>query len=369
MTLPHFGAVVVVRVILGLLGAVVALSTVGSAVRTTVLPRAAPSRLAAFAFALARMLFRLRVGRAVDYATRDRIYAGFGPFGLFTLLATWLGCVLTGFAALHWAVEPHRSVRDAFVSSGSALFTLGFDPPHSGPQTAVTFVEAASGLFLVALLISYLPAIYTAFSRRELVVTKLEVRANTPPTGWDLLIRAFRISGIDRLPALWVELEGWFADIEESHTSFPVLVYFRSPQPDHSWITAAGAVLDGASLLTSTVDVPRDVDAQLAIRAGYLTLRRIADGFGIAYDANPPPDGPITVTRNEFEEAADRLAAAGVPVRADREQAWRDFAGWRVNYDTVLVALAGLIQAPYAPWSSDRSPSGRITGRRRARRS
>lgn len=38
--------------------------------------------------------------------------------------------------------------------------------------------------------------------------------------------------------------------------------------------------------------------------------------------------------------------------------AWRDFAGWRVNYDTVLVALAGLTMAPYAPWSSDRLPGG-----------
>ncbi len=34
----------------------------------------------------------------------------------------------------------------------------------------------------------------------------------------------------------------------------------------------------------------------------------------------------------------------------DREQCWRDYAGWRVNYDTVLIALAALTMAPYAPW-------------------
>ena len=44
-----------------------------------------------------------------------------------------------------------------------------------------------------------------------------------------------------------------------------------------------------------------------------------------------------------------------MPLRADRDQAWRDFAGWRVNYDIPLVTLAGLLVAPYAPWSSDRS--------------
>ena len=31
-----------------------------------------------------------------------------------------------------------------------------------------------------------------------------------------------------------------------------------------------------------------------------------------------------------------------------------DFAGWRVNYDEVLLFLANTTAAPYAPWSSDR---------------
>lgn len=46
-------------------------------------------------------------------------------------------------------------------------------------------------------------------------------------------------------------------------------------------------------------------------------------------------------------------------LKSDRDQAWRDFAGWRVNYDRVLVELAGLTMAPHAPWSSDRAPDSR----------
>ena len=59
-------------------------------------------------------------------------------------------------------------------------------------------------------------------------------------------------------------------------------------------------------------------------------------------------------TQAEYDEAVDHMATTGVPVREDRAQAWRDFAGWRVNYDTALLALAELTLAPYAPWSSDR---------------
>ena len=60
--------------------------------------------------------------------------------------------------------------------------------------------------------------------------------------------------------------------------------------------------------------------------------------------------------RDEFDELYAKLVAAGLPVRTDRDQAWRDFAGWRVNYDRVLITLAGFVMAPYAPWVSDRSP-------------
>ena len=51
----------------------------------------------------------------------------------------------------------------------------------------------------------------------------------------------------------------------------------------------------------------------------------------------------------------ERLQSAGVPLKPNRDQAWRDFAGWRVNYDTTLRILAGLTMAPDAPWSGDRA--------------
>ena len=62
---------------------------------------------------------------------------------------------------------------------------------------------------------------------------------------------------------LWVTWESWFAEIEETHTSLAALTFFRSPQSDHSWVTAAGAVLDAAALATSVLDIPRDRQADL----------------------------------------------------------------------------------------------------------
>jgi len=337
-----------------IVGAMIVAGALLSAIETLVLPRSAPNLLTRTVFVLVRHLFELRLHWAGSYAERDRVLAFYAPISLLLLLPTWLALVLFGYMGMFWALGV-GSWQDAFWVSGSSLLTLGFAPVKDLPQTILAFTEATIGLILVAVLIAYLPTMYAAFSRRETAVTLLEVRADNPPSAVEMILRFNRIHGLDRLTEQWQAWEAWFADIEESHTSLPALVFFRSPRPDRSWITAAGAVLDAAALTQSTVDIPADSQAALCIRAGYLALRQIADFFGIPYNPNPSPTDAISVTRKEFDAACERLEAAGVPLNPDRDQAWRDFVGWRVNYDCVLLDLAGLVVAPDAPWSGDRA--------------
>ena len=342
-------------------GLILVVGTLGSAIRTVILPRAIPARISRWVFFTVRQLLRLRTGRNASFARRDRVLAVYGPLSLLTVLLAWLLLVGAGFTAMYWGLG-RLSVREAFVLSGVSVTTLGSFSPPDLPTEVLTVAEATIGLVLLALLITYLPSIYSAFSRRENAVTALEVRAGSPPSGAEMIWRFSALEQTDRLRQVWEQWENWFVDLEETHTTFPALVFFRSPQPDHSWVTAAGAVLDGAALVSSAIDIPREVQAQMTIRAGYLALRRIADFFSLPYPADPAPDDRISVTREEFDEALDRLAEADVPCNADRDQAWRDFAGWRVNYDAVLLELAVLVEAPAAPWSADR-----IEGRKRQR--
>jgi hypothetical protein len=336
-------------------GLLIVVSTVLSAIETLVVPRALPLRITRAVFLTMRALFALRGKRATSFRERDRDMALYGPISLFTLAASWLALTGLGYVLMYWSLGI-RPLRTAFTLSGSSIFTLGFAVPHNLPTTALAFSEAILGIGLLAMLISYLPSMYQSFSRREAAVAALDVRAGTPPTAAAMLIRFSTIEGWDRLTESWRTWEAWFVDVTETHTSLPALVFFRSPHWEHSWVTASGAVLDAASLVASTVDRPRSPDAELCIRAGYIALRRIADFFGVPHPGDPHwPAEPISIHRSEFDEACKRLADAGVPLKADLEQAWRDFAGWRVNYDRVLLALASLIMAPPAPWSSDRS--------------
>lgn len=335
--------------------------TLMSAIRSFVLARGDNVPLTRFVFRSMAYIYRMRARKAKTYAERDRIMALFAPVTLLLLPVVWQFLVLIGYTMMFFVLGDEVSLYQAFKISGSSLYTLGFYTVDLLPENSLTafatmleFSEATIGLGLIAIVISYLPTMYSAFAARETLVTLLEVRADSPPSAVQLIIRAHRIRGLDSLKELWQSWEVWFAQIEESHTSLFALNMFRSPQPDRSWITAAGAVLDAAALMHAAVDVPRNAESQLCLRAGYVALRHIADFFRIPYKADADYHDYISISREEFEEALDRMVEAGVPIKADRDLAWKDYSGWRVNYDTVLLALCELVMAPYAPWSSDR---------------
>ncbi len=347
------------RLFVFLLGLSLIYVTMRSALITFVLPRSAPEKISRTWFRLLRRIFDLRLHWTKDYLQRDRIMAVYAPLALLSLLPIWLLFVTLGFACLYWATGMN-SQREDLILSGSSLLTLGFARGDYPIHDLLAFVEATLGLILVAVLIAYLPAMYGAFSRRESAVSRLAVRAGTPPSAIEFILRAQRINALNNMHDFWQEWEIWFAEIEESHTSLAALVFFRSPNPLHSWVTASGAVLDTAAIMLSTVDVLPQPQAALCIRAGYLALQSIGKFFNVDFPTSPLfPDEPISIMRTEFDELCNILKDKGVPLKEDLDQAWLDFGGWRVNYDRVLLALATLTMAPDAHWSTDRAPAYR----------
>ncbi len=345
------------RVIAFVAGCTVVFWVLSSAVLTVVVPRGERALLTMLVVAPTRRVFAFFGEQAKDEEGRERILARFGPTSLILLPFVWALGVFLGFIPIYWALGVEG--REAVVFSGSSLTTLGFSRPGEMPAILFAFLEALIGLALVALMISFLPTIYGHFSDREREVARLEVRAGIPPDPVELLSRLHRIGILDEADNIWTEWEAWFVNLEESHTSYPTLIWFRSPIPSRSWLTAAGACLDAAALSVSCLEIEVQWRAQLMIRAGFVSLRRVADFFDIAYDPDPMPTDATSITREEFNEAYERMAREGLPTKPDREQCWRDFNGWRVNYDAALLGLCGLVQPPGATWSSDRATAAR----------
>jgi len=341
-----------------LVGVAIVLYVMQAAIRTVVRPRATKVRLSGAVFAAVAVTFRWLAARRKTYESQDVILAMIAPVGLLAVPVSWLVLLLVGFGFMFWATDTSIGADGAFNLAGSSLTTLGFAPASGVGQQALAFTAALLGLLVLTLFITYLPSIYSAFQSRENKVALLEVRAGSPPNAPEMLIRYHNIGWHNELAAEWTSWEAWFAELEETHTTHVALAWFRSTDPHRSWVTGAGTILDTAALWLSSCSGKTGQDraaAGLMIRAGYVSLRRIASMYTIPFDADPVPSGPIAIQRSEFDEAFDALAGAGVPMYEDRDQAWRDFVGWRVNYEASLLGLAEMLRAPYAPWTSDRS--------------
>ena len=340
------------RLVVLLAGTVVLVADAYSVLTVLIVPRAASSRLT-YPMVLSRALFRRAAKVARTYATQDRILALSEPVALIVLLTTWLTMAVLGFTLVNWGIGS-QPLFDAFSEAGSSVFTLGFTLSHTESSRVVDFIAAATGMVLVALQIAYLPTLYAAYNRRETLVTLLESRAGSPAWGPELLIRHQLVGTVDNLATLFAEWERWAADVAESHSTYPSLLYLRSPRTTNSWIVSLVAVMDAASLLLAIDPEGAPVEARMCIRMGFTCLRDIARATGIPYDPDPRPDGPLVMTREQFLDARARLLAVGFTTSRTADEAWAHFRGWRVNYETIGYAVAYRFNAPPAMWSGPR---------------
>ena len=344
---------VIVQIIVFLLGFGIALSTLFSAIKQTVLPGRKKVRLSRAVARTTFRLFRLVIVRIPSEQTRDTLAAFYAPMSVMLLPLVWVILLMLGFAMMFWGVsEP--SLGTALSLSGAALTTEGFLAPKGGAQTILYIIGGIIGLGIVGLLITFLPTVYSIYSQREKEVTRVAFRFGAPPSGVKVLAQSYLQGLAHELDEFWHSWEEWFTDIDETQLSFSVVILYRSSQPGTSWITTAGALLDACSLFSSTVDRQDVPWVHLCFQAGCHTLRDIATDVGIPSGSALASSASIHVSRAEYDAACEQLRSAGVPLKADREESWHAFVSMRSQYDFALIALANFVHAPKASWSSDR---------------
>lgn len=339
-----------VRAACGAVGIVTLVVVLDAAVRTFLLPRVASVRLSRGIGRAVSVVFRVLARPSQSYAVRDRVLAMYPPVLLLAYQAAWMVLTFVAFG-LGFIATGAPTVAAAARLSGSSVFTLGISSGAGAAQLTLSFLEAGIGLTLLGLLIAFIPTIYQAFQRRETSVSRLSVRAGVPATPWGVLEIAESVGSSERLDNLWREWESWFIDVGETHTTLTILNYYRTPIRGQTWIASAATVLDAAALYNAAVDRPASPTAGLCIRAGWLCFRGLADYFSVPYPLHPDRSLPISVTRAEFDLACEHMAQSGVPLLADREAAWGDFVGWRVNYDAMVEAFSVLFTCPRTDWA------------------
>lgn len=348
----------IVRWVLLAIGVVILAATALSVIGTLVVPRNVDSRISRACENAVDLAFRWATRWVGSFERRDRVLAWQSPVALLVRLAVWTGLLVLGYALVLMPMVTD-SVFHSFSEAGSSMFTLGYAAPSSGGSTTVDYLAAYTGLVVVGLQVGYLPALYSAFNRRETLVTLLVSRSGVPAWGPEILARTkWGIYDGDSQPVLrelFTAWEQWSAEVGESHTTYLSLVRLRSPRPLSHWLTSVLAVMDAAALHLSLApeSEPKQA-ARLCLRMGFTAMNQIARTMRLPVDDDPDPNGPISIEYAEFADAVAMLRRLNYPTERSAEQAWPHFRGWRANYDRTALALARAVDAPPALWSGDR---------------
>jgi hypothetical protein len=336
------------------LGLLIVLGTVTSVLFTLVLPRqpAGIERVTLLVNRGVRLVFVGLSRLARTYEAKDAVLAPTAPVALVAQLLFWAVALVLGFGLMLYGGV--HSVGDGLLQALTAIFTVGAVHIGGRPDEGIDIAVGAIWVVIVALQIAYLPALYSSYSSRESLVALLESRAGQPAWGPELLARHQLVGITDTLPELYQEWEVWSADVAESHTTYPILLLFRSPEPWLSWLTGLLAVLDAAAMHLALDPDSAPSQARLCLRMGFTLLQRIGTSLGWKVDFDPDPEGLIELTFAEFEEAVAMLAEAGFAMERTAEEAWPDFRGWRINYEALAYRLADRLVAPPAQWSGPR---------------
>lgn len=345
-------------VVNGLLGGLLLVTILWDAFETLILPRRVTRR-----FRLSRAFYRyiqvpwLAIARHMQPGKRREGFLGvFGPLSILLLFGVWAGGLILSFAMLQWATTSAignpwtvQTFRAELYLSGSTFFTLGLGDvtPHTPLGRLVTVFEAGTGFGFLAIVVSYLPVLYGAFSRREVNISLLDARAGSPPTAAELLRRHARQQNLDALTEYLRAWEVWAAELMESHISYPVLCYFRSQHNNQSWVSALAVILDACALLIAHTEGALRWQAELTFAISRHALVDLAQSLGI-------PPQPSFVDRFDAATLTELrliLGAAGAPLCKARA-AEETLEQLRQMYEPFLSAFSTQLLMPLPAWGT-----------------
>ncbi|MEM8924636.1 MAG: ion channel [Actinomycetota bacterium] len=287
-------------------------------------------------------------------AWREGLLATFAPVSVLLLLMAWVTQQVIGFGLIWWGaggVDGAESLFDAVYYSGVVYFTLGFGevvPATTVPRIGA-LIEALSGVLTTALVIGYLPSLYSAYSERERMLMTLDDGTEHRITPTNLLLSRAPTGDTDDLIRFFEGWEEWVAGVMETHTTFPMLRLFRSKHPGQNWVTALGVLCDAAlqcQIIVGTKDrAPYWLLRRAIVLFDELTSDADLSGYRARLDAiYADPDGEAL-----FHGLYETLEAEGFEL-VDPATARAETLALRRLYDAQLEYLIDALLCPRGFW-------------------
>lgn len=280
---------------------------------------------------------------------REAILSSYPPLVLLALIMAWVGLQVLGWAMVWWGtglVDDVTTLGESLYYSGIVYFTIGFGDfvPVAGTARVLALVEGFVGVLFIALTVGYLPSLYSNFAARERLLLTVDDGGGDRITPLSLMLA--RLDGstdlhdLDPVLSRW---EDWVAGVMESHTSHPMLSYFRSQHPGQSWVTAMGLMADVA-LWVIVLTGRRSGPAWHLYRRIVRTVDLVVTSLRLE---PADPDGEV---REAFRTAVVRWQEAGFELPEDHEAMWQEWHALRAAYAGPIAALVDHLDAPRGFW-------------------
>jgi hypothetical protein len=266
------------------------------------------------------------------------------------LLVVWILLLAFGFCfILLGCTESVRptfpSFFDALLCASASLFTMSFSeqtPVGIAPRF-VMITGTFFGVGAMAIIVSFLFALYGALLTRETRVIIIQAQSGVPPSGLRLLLSYADLGLISDLPAAFATWHSWVAEMLEVHRACPVLLLFRSAETNISWVSILYAVLDATSVFLSSLDQESKGYATLLHKTGSKTANDLALVLN-------PINGPAIFSKADFQSGLDLLEKAGYKLTSDTDK-YERFLQLRSSYAPQLQAMMDHLSHAPVGWS------------------
>lgn len=284
-------------------------------------------------------LFRLLNRKKASPESRQKIMYWFGPVFLLSCIATYFIITMFGFALIYWVTHAEPTWWKSFISSGSALSTLGFYTPSSSTGQVLAIIEGAVGLGIVVFLITFVPGYQSTIQQREEMSSRLYARTHGSPDCEAFYAWASRSDLKDYTENVWNRWEDFLRTIGDTHSESPVLVFTPSSRLGQSWVVSVFTIMDAANMAATTLQGQGRIEAAICLEAGIKALRMTAESL----PGRHHPESPEHVTRQHYDALCGKLAEQGYVLEQDREKAWMGFINNRSRYEQILVFLSATL--------------------------
>ncbi len=287
-----------------------------------------------------------------DSTGRERMLSVFGPLLLIELLFAWALLQVLGFGLIWWGMGDITTIGgfgDASYYSGVIFFTVGFGeivPTELIPRIGA-ILEAFVGVITIALVVGYLPSLYSAYSDRERTLMTLDAGGTKRITPTELVMAWAPDADPKKVDAQFERWEDWAAGILETHSTVPLLAMFRSHDQRQNWVTALGLLCD-AALHAQIIMGATDGNAYWFLRRAEAVFREMTQGVDLSAYQDDGTGSTAPLFRNLYTE----LTAHGFELRPFEEA----MAYTRTARQTFAPAMEYLIDDLLCPrgfWSID----------------